>query len=34
MFVEDLLCGHEDSKAIILQDSDPHNQYDKVIFIH
>ena len=30
MFVEDLLCEWKDGKAIIQQDSDPHNQYNKV----
>ena len=30
MFVEDLLCKQEDSKTVILQVSDPHNQYNKV----
>ena len=31
MFVEDLLCEQEGRKAIILQNSDPRNQYYKVI---
>ena len=34
MFVEDLLCEREENKEIILQDSDPNNQYIQVIVLH
>ena len=34
MFVEDLLGEREENKAIILQDSDPKNQYIQVIVLH
>ena len=33
MFVEDILCEQEGSEAILLQDSDPHDHYNKVIIL-
>ena len=34
MFLENLLCKQEDSKAPILQGSDPNNKYTKVLILH